>query len=67
MEQAESAGEVPLGYRYEGRRLTPQVMADLARSLVQEPVFRRTALGKIREYHLARGGAPTETPLSTLC
>lgn len=66
MEQAESAGEEPLGYRYEGRRLTPQVMADLARSLVQEPVFRRTALGKIREYHLARGGAPTETDIVTL-
>lgn len=66
MEQDESAGEVPLGYKYEGRRLTPQIMADLARNLVQEPVFRRTALGKIREYHLARGGAPTETDIMTL-
>lgn len=66
MEQAGSAGEVPLRYRYEGKRLTPQVMADLARSLVQEPVFRRTALGKIREYHLARGGAPTETDVVIL-
>lgn len=66
VEQVESAGEEALGYKYEGRRLTPQVMADLARNLVQEPVFRRTALGKIREYHLARGGAPTETDIMTL-
>ncbi|TDK23509.1 GIY-YIG nuclease family protein [Arthrobacter crusticola] len=41
-------------------------MADLARNLVQEPVFRRSVLGKIQEYHLAMGGAPTETDIRTL-
>ncbi|MFD1210748.1 GIY-YIG nuclease family protein [Arthrobacter sp. GCM10027362] len=66
MEQTDGAGEGPFGYQHEGRRLTPTIMADLARNLVQEPVFRRSALGKLRDYHLAKGGAPTETDIRTL-
>ncbi|MFD1210737.1 GIY-YIG nuclease family protein [Arthrobacter sp. GCM10027362] len=66
MRQADIGGEVPSRYRYEGVRLTPRVMAGLARNVVTEPVFRRGALGKAQEYHLARGGAPTDTSLTSL-
>jgi hypothetical protein len=39
-------------------------MADLARVVVTESVFRRSALEKVLDYHLARGGAPTNTDIT---
>src|SRR3954470_24905760 len=66
MEHAGSGGEVPSGYKYEGRRLTPKVMANLARQLVREPVFQRSALEKIAAYHLASGGVGTDTDIASL-
>ncbi|MCG2623002.1 GIY-YIG nuclease family protein [Arthrobacter sp. I2-34] len=65
MGQADIGG-VSSRYRFEGVPLTPKLMASLARSVLDEPVFRRRALEKVQEYHLARGGAPAKTAFTLL-
>jgi hypothetical protein len=66
MGQADIGGGVSSRYMFEGMRLTPKVMACLARSVLDEPVFRRGALEKVQEYHLARGGAPPKMAFTLL-
>lgn len=66
MEQDEGTAPIPSRYKYEGRRLTPRIMAEIARAVVHEQTFQRSALERTLEYHLARGGAPTNTDIKVL-
>ena len=51
-------------YKYAGIPLTPNVIADLAKSLMRNPMFRRQELIEtVRDYHEANGGGATDSNL----